>query len=163
MANDGCIYWLPDYFGERILKFDPVTKHMSLVGNSLGGINFTRFNTCWKSGASASNGAIYCIPFVADQVLCIDPLKEFTTHLKEDLEQHPEKLGLALFESSCAIRKFGAARAFHAFVNTLEECVHDNQVFEKTNLYPFMIAASLENSALSDTNYSVQILLTFQY
>ena len=31
------------------------------------------------------------------------------------------------------------------------------------NLYPFMIAASLENSALSDTNYSVQILLTFQY
>lgn len=99
----------------------------------------------WHGGAVTSDGAIYCIPSEAEQVLpaCIDPFKEFTNH--------PQRWcgGLDLFESSsCAISnsQVCAERVFQRLENALDECIRDNQVFEKMKLYPFMIAASKDNT-----------------
>ena len=72
------------------------------------------------------------------------------------MKQHPEKLGF-LFEMNSAsetlyqsaIRKFGTERTSNAIEEAFEDCIHDNGLFERTNLCPFMIAASLENSELS--------------
>jgi len=72
------------------------------------------------------------------------------------MKQHPEKIGF-LFEMNSAsetlyqsaIRKFGTERTSNAIEEAFEDCIHDNGLFERTNLYPFMIAASLENSELS--------------
>lgn len=82
---------------------------------------------------------IIIIPSSTKQVLCINPFKAFATHLKEDMEQHPEKLGLTIFGGSYAIHKFGAKRAFQVLEKALEDCnIHDNEVFERNNLYSFI-------------------------
>ena len=72
------------------------------------------------------------------------------------MKQHPEKIGF-LFEMNSAsetlyqsaIRKFGTERTSNAIEEAFEDCIRDNGLFERTNLCPFMIAASLENSELS--------------
>lgn len=51
------------------------------------------------------------------------------------------------------IRKFGTERASTAIEKVFEDCIHDNGLFEGTNLYPFMIAASLDHSEFSVVYY----------
>ena len=159
LGSDGCIYWPPGR-GTHFLKFDPKTKHLSFVGGDLGHATTSASNAPeWTSGALAPDGAIYCMPDSASQVLCIDPFKEFTTNLNDNMEQHPEELGFlfrknivgeTMYESS--IRKFGE-KASNAIEKALEDCIQDNELFEKMNFHPFMIAASLENSELSVVYY----------
>ena len=161
LGSDGCIYWPPGR-GTHFLKFDPKTKHVSFVGGDIGHATTSASNAPeWTSGALAPDGAIYCMPDSASQVLCIDPFKEFTTNLNDNMEQHPEELGFlfrknstivgeTMYESS--IRKFGE-KASNAIEKALEDCIQDNELFEKMNFHPFMIAASLENSELSVVYY----------
>jgi hypothetical protein len=52
-----------------------------------------------------------------------------------------------------AIRKFGVERASNAIEKVFEDCIDDNGLFERTNIYPFMIAASLDNSVFSVVYY----------
>ena len=157
LGTDGCIYW-PPCFSQvtHIVKFDPVLNDDSLeVGDDLGSVDLK-----WASGALAPDGNIYCIPESANQVLCIDPFKHFKANLKDNMEQHPEKLGF-LFEMNSAsetlhesaIRKFGVERASNAIEKVFEDCIDGNGLFERTNIYPFMIAASLDNSVFSVVYY----------
>ena len=80
------------------------------------------------------------------------------------MAQHPEQLGFIFHPSDdmptetnfdCAITKFGYKKVFEAF----EACTHmhrADEVCATSNLYPFMIAASYEKSALSIIYYLVR-------
>ena len=104
----------------------------------------------------ASDGVIYCMPCSANRVLAIDPFKEFALSLQNNIEQYPEELGRLFvmnehgkttFES--AIIKFGEHKVFQViedYVPWHVECVG-------TNLLPFVVAASCENSAVSVIYY----------
>jgi hypothetical protein len=152
LGSDGCIYWPPGV-SYHALKFDPETKLASLVGD-----NF-RWGTKWKSGSAGPNGAIYCIPYGASRVLVIDPFKEFAMGLQANMEQYPEELG-RLFKIDddkhgkttfeCAVRKFGIEKVFEV----IENCSIPSSVeCSGSRLPSFMVAASIENSAVSIIYY----------
>jgi hypothetical protein len=144
LGNDGCIYW-PPFYARRTLKFDTETETLSLIGDDFG-----PFQYIWPNGAVASNGAIYCLPHDARQVLRIDPCQEFATKLKADMEEHPEALGF-LFETKnfgktlyeSAITKYGKAKVFEV----IEECTIPASIAcEGIEIEAFMLAASCKNS-----------------
>ena len=71
---------------------------------------------------AATDGVIYCIPYCSAQILTIDPFKELSMTLQNNLRQHPQELG-RLFakdeEEGCdetfydsAVRKFGIEKVF---------------------------------------------------
>jgi hypothetical protein len=114
----------------------------------------------WKGGALATDGVIYCIPSHATQVLAIDPFKELSMTLQNNLRQHPEELGrLFAKDEECdetfydsAVRKFGIEKVFQL----IEECVPLDEEWDDThsNALPlFMVAASCENCAASVIYY----------
>ena len=74
-----CIYF-PPYDHDRVLKFNPITQKISLIGNSHG-------NEPWKwvSGVLASDGIIYCVPFNAKHILQID-----SRHINEQVIEFVE-------------------------------------------------------------------------
>ena len=84
---DGCIYW-PPYISRYILKYDPHAKQTSLVGDDFGNAS-----SKWNGGSLASNGVVYCLPDHAERILSIDPWKEYTMSLENNMGQHPEQLG----------------------------------------------------------------------
>ena len=47
----------------------------------------------WNGGWLASDGVIYFFPKDAEIILYIDPWKEYTSSLENDMIQHPEQLG----------------------------------------------------------------------
>jgi len=159
LGNDGCWYSPPAISGPllHVLKFDYENMNTYAVGDEDVGEDGKEL---WCSGAVASDGVIYCIPFNASQVLSIDPFKAFTNTLKTNMERCPEELGhlfewnsdedKTLFETS--IRKFGIGKTFQVLEQVFDECLPHNELCESKNLYPFMIAASLDNSALSVVN-----------
>ena len=59
-----------------------VWSSFATVGDDLRSVS-----SKWSSGALAPDGRIYCITFNANQVLCIDPFKHFTTNLKDNMQQ----------------------------------------------------------------------------
>ena len=69
-------------------KYDPHLNQTSLVGDDFGSQPLK-----WHSGALATNGAIYCFPSSANQILAIDPLGEFSVVTKTNMEEHLEELG----------------------------------------------------------------------
>ena len=152
---DKCIYW-PPRNANRVLKFDLETQQLpSLVGGDLGAGAWK-----WKGGALATDGVIYCIPSHATQVLAIDPFKELSMTLQNNLRQHPEELGrLFAKDEECdetfydsAVRKFGIEKVFQL----IEECVPLDEEWADThsNALPlFMVAASCENCAASVIYY----------
>ena len=110
----------------------------------------------WQGGALlATDGAIYCIPFAATQILAIDPFKEFSATLQTNMRKYPDELGRlflkdeeeecdeTFFESS--LRKFGGDKVFEL----IEECLPSHN----GNLPPFMVTASCENCAVSVIYY----------
>jgi hypothetical protein len=154
LGSDGCIYW-PPFFSNHTLKFDPETKLASLVPV---GDDF-RWGRKWRSGSAGPNGAIYCIPYGASRVLVIDPFKEFAMGLQANLEQYPQELG-RLFKIDddkhgkttfeCAVRKFGIEKVFEV----IENCSIPSSVeCSGSRLPSFMVAASIENSAVSIIYY----------
>lgn len=66
LGRNNCIYF-PPHEHDRILKFNPKTQNISLVGSSLGNTH-----SKWYGAALASDGFIYCIPLLAKQVLQIN-------------------------------------------------------------------------------------------
>ena len=70
-GTDGCIHW-PPYNATHILRHDTYTNQTSLVGDDYRQRQFK-----WNNGTSAADGVIYCLLPSADQVLSIDPRKEF--------------------------------------------------------------------------------------
>jgi hypothetical protein len=149
---DKCIYWPPS-FANRVLKFDPETQQLpSLVGGELG-----EGYLKWRGGALATDGVIYCIPICSTQVLAIDPFKELTITLQNNLRQHPHELGRLFAKDGCnetfygsAVRKFGIEKVFKFIV---EECLPSDKEwagsFSGNSLPLFMVAASCENCAAS--------------
>ena len=65
LGADGCVYGVPGH-AKQVLKLDPVTAKVSLVGGPYKG------KYKWLRGATAPDGCIYCIPCHADKVLRID-------------------------------------------------------------------------------------------
>ena len=153
LGIDGCIYWAP-YNNSRTLKYKPHSNQTSLLADDFG-----RQRAKWSSGggALATDGVIYCIPASANQVLAIDPLGEFSVATKTNMEEHPEELGF-LFRTNAnntasnrtdfdaAIAKFGIQKVLAIMQ---EHVPSSNEVCGVSNLYPFMIAASYEESPLS--------------
>lgn len=66
LGADKCIYF-PPACHDQVLKFNPSTKSISLIGEY-----FTDREYKWMSGTLASDGFIYCIPMNADNILQID-------------------------------------------------------------------------------------------
>jgi len=123
IGADKCIYW-PPLDANRVLKFDPWTQQLpSLVGDDLGG---EEEDDKWGAadGALATDGVIYCIPFLnVTQILAIDPFKELTMAMHNNIQQYPEELGRLFVKDRCnktfynsAVRKFGAEKVFKFFV-----------------------------------------------
>ena len=150
LGIDGCIYW-PPTDATHILKYDPHSNLSSLVGDDFG----THYEGKWSGGCAATDGVIYCLPDDANRILAIDPLKECVSSLKNNMEEHPEKLG-CLFQPSDdipddtnfdrAVTKFGLKKV----LEVLDECMPPaDQVCTVSCLYPFMIAASHKRSNLS--------------
>ena len=150
LGIDGCIYWPPSDTAQ-ILKYDPHSNVTSLVGDYLG--TYDRYK--WSVGCAAPDGVIYCLPYSANMILAIDPLKECVSSLKINMEEHPEKLG-CIFQPSDdipddtnfdrAVTKFGLNKA----LKVLDECMPPaDQACAESCLYPLMIAASYKRSNLS--------------
>jgi hypothetical protein len=149
---DKCVYWPPTY-AHRVLKFDPETQQFpSLVGDDLGEEGGCK----WIGGALATDEAIYCIPSGAKQILAIDPFKELTTTLQNNMQKYPEELGRLFAKDGCnetfygsAVRKFGIEKVFKFL---FEECLPTDEEWADSfsgNLPLFMVAASCENSSVS--------------
>ena len=66
LGADKCIYF-PPYDHDRVLKFNPSTKSISLIGESYG-----EKERKWDSAVLASDGFIYCVPSHAQDILQID-------------------------------------------------------------------------------------------
>ena len=152
---DGCIYWPPAY-ARRTLKYDPHANKTSLVGEPFGTTEYQ-----WYGGCLASDGVIYCIPYGANRILSIDPWKECTSSLENNMVQYPEQLGCIFHPGADmptdtnfdrAVTKFGYSNVLKVFEACT--CMHPaDQVCVVSNLYPFMIAASYRNSDLSAIYY----------
>ena len=158
VGADMCIYWPPRY-ANRVLKFDPETQQLpSLVGDDLGEGRYK-----WQGGALATDGAIYCIPFKATQILAIDPFKECFATLQTNMPLYPDELGRlflkdeeeecdeTFFESS--LRKFGGDKVFALIGECLPLDAEWAGAHNHGNLPPFMVAASCENCAASVIYY----------
>ncbi len=154
VGTDSCIYWPPQN-SSHVLRYDPQTSKCSLVGEDLGN-NSTKY--C--SGALTTDGAVYCIPSNATQVLIIDPLKDFVRNLKADMKQFPEVLG-RLFETDLhngrtlyedAVAKYGKQK----ILQIIGECIpsnEDSDCFSQMNFHPFLSAASCKNSTVDVIYY----------
>ena len=174
LAHDGNIYW-PPCNAARVLQFSLHTERSTLVGPDLGTVEGK-----YTSGAltlESDGSCIYCLPAFSDQILIIDPAQEFRSRLKNDMEEHPEKLGF-LFEANVTntntntntdgdnnVARQGNKKTLtryqrailnhgvHRTMQVIEECAFEylrfNEPCSKNNLYPFMVAASYQNSPLS--------------
>ncbi len=153
------IYW-PPRNAYRVLKIDRETQQLpSLVEDDI-----SQQEDKWNGGALATDGAIYCIPLSAKQILAIDPFKEFSATLQTNMKLYPDELGRlflkdeeqcdeTFFESS--LRKFGGDKVFEL----IEECLPLDAEWagaHSGNLPPFMVAASSENCAVCGIYYLVR-------
>ena len=63
LAPNGRIYGMP-WRSSTVLEFDPTTKALSLMGQSIGSANFS-----WAGGARAKSGRIIAVPYNGAWVL----------------------------------------------------------------------------------------------
>ena len=142
LGIDGCIYWPPND-AARILKCDPHSDQTSLVGDDFG-----KMRSKWYGGSLASDGVIYCVPYGANRILAIDPWKEYTSFLENIMVQDPEQLGCIFCPSDDMPNNTNFDRAGYKKVFKVSMPPAD-EVCARSNLYPFMIAASYNHSDLS--------------
>ena len=122
------------------------------MGDDLGEVNFK-----WNGGALATDGVISCcIPFSSKQILAIDPFKELTMTMQNNIIKYPEELGRPFAKDECnetfygsMVQKFGIEIFFKILV---EECLPSDKEwanrFSGNSLPLFMVAASpCENCA----------------
>ena len=67
LGADKCIYFPPLYH-DRVMKFNPSTQEISLIGDSYDRNNHFK----WSGGILASDGFIYCEPSDCEDILQID-------------------------------------------------------------------------------------------
>ena len=119
----------------------------------------------WHGGCLATDGVIYCIPSNANKVLAIDPLGEFLETTKANMEDHPDKFGrlfqtieagedsvprVSLTNFNHAVIKFGQDTVFEILDKSMQPI---NDFCTKSNLFPFLIAASCEQSTVGAINH----------
>ena len=119
------------------------------------------------TGALATDGVIYCIPYNANRVLSIDPLGEFLATTKANMQEYPEECGslfqtieadgdslenaiLSLTNFDLAVVKFGQSTVFEVLEKAMKPV---NDYYKESNLCPFMIAASYKNSPVCVINH----------
>ena len=146
-------YWPPSGAdANRVLKFDPETQQLpSLVGDDLGEGEFK-----WLNGALATDGAIYCFPSCAKQILAIDPFKELAMSMQHNINKYSQELGRLFVKDGrnetfygSAVRKLGIEEVFKFL---FEECLPSDEEWADSfsNALPlFMVAASCENCTVS--------------
>ena len=164
LGSDGCIYWTPSANLSRTHKFDPKKEILSLIfhDKNAAGLTFSKWgsNTAasflhsWGEGVSASsNGVLYCIPFDSDQILAIDPYKEYVESLRQKIEQYPNSLGGLFMEIEddhehsnyeSALTKFGVQGVFQAIDKSIPSRVN----YKGASLPSFLVAALCDNSVL---------------
>ena len=66
LGADKCIYFPPTYH-DRVLRYNPTTQSISLIGESYG-----EKECKWEGAVLASDGYIYCVPNSANEILQID-------------------------------------------------------------------------------------------
>lgn len=76
---NGCIYGVPSH-ADCVLKIDPAAQSVTTFGGPIPNGSY-RPNGKYKYGGAVigSNGAIYCLPSDADQVLKVNPVTEEAT------------------------------------------------------------------------------------
>ena len=74
LGADKCIYFPPAYH-DRVLRYNPTTQSISLIGESYGEKQWK-----WRGAVLASDGFIYCVPSSANDILQID-----TRHINEQV------------------------------------------------------------------------------
>ena len=81
LGADKCIYF-PPYDHDRVLKFNPSTKSISLIGES-----YAEKKSNWEGAVLASDGYIYSLSSCAHDILQIDsrPLNEKVVTMIEGL------------------------------------------------------------------------------
>ncbi len=76
VAFNGRVYCVP-YDDPSVLMIDASVLMIDLRDNSVSYIGNFRFGKrCWCGGVLAGDGKIYCVPYNAVEVLCIDPLDD---------------------------------------------------------------------------------------
>ena len=91
LAKNGNIYCIP--FGAcKVLCIDPRMQTATPIGDDLSGVdddNKTNDGDNYKyaGGCLALDGKIYCPPFGASRVLCIDPVAQTATTIGDDLSR----------------------------------------------------------------------------
>jgi len=69
LANDGCIYCVPTT-ANRVLKIDPASSSMSLVGDDVGGTQESiRRGYKWRGAVRGADSCIYGLPDQASSAL----------------------------------------------------------------------------------------------
>ncbi len=177
LGRDRCIYWPPSH-ASRTLKFDPETRSISLVGDFFFGTTTdtaaaaatntagSRPTSKWCSGAAASDGHIYCIPFNSNQVLSINPFREFAMTIQKNMKFYPKELGRLFVRNKNgntvyqdAVANFGLAMIYREIIDgcipryieygsgsgPVSGC-SDIMIMEKVQ--SFLVAASCDNSAM---------------
>ena len=88
IGADKCIYF-PPACHDRVLKFNPSTQSISLVGESYGIGSWK-----WRGSVLASDGYIYCIPHDANDILQIDSrhVNEQVIGMIENLQRNDKNI-----------------------------------------------------------------------
>jgi len=98
-SNGNVVYGVPCNFNQ-FLKINTENDTTSLIGNSLA-TSSMGFNS-YMSGATAKDGRIYCMPFDATHILCLDPVTEETFFVGQDLTSSSSKYSsTVLGEDGC--------------------------------------------------------------
>jgi len=77
-----CLLYFPSFDHDQVLKCNPSTKIISLIGKSYGKKNWK-----WQGAVLASDGYIYCIPCSAYDILQID-----SRHVNEQVIEMIEEM-----------------------------------------------------------------------
>ena len=86
LGADKCIYFPPTHH-DRVLRYNPTTQNISLIGESYGNIEWDEWK--WQGAVLASDGYIYCIPLAATDILQID-----SRHVNEQVVAMIENLNV---------------------------------------------------------------------
>ena len=106
------------------------------------------------------------IPENANQVLAIDPIREFLETTKTNIQEHPEEFGslfqtigadensvLSLTNFDLAVVKFGQNTVFEVLDTAMKPV---NDFCKESNLCSFMVAASYKESTVCVINHSLR-------
>jgi hypothetical protein len=162
VGPDQCIYWL-QCSPAGIVRFDPVTQQPP---------SFIVLGDCseewgWLGGALADDGVIYYAPLSDSRVLAIDPFRELSATIKDNMRLYPQELGRLFVETGesyreslfdSAVRKFGHDRAF----GLLDECLPlggdecgDKMVLDGIPLFMLAASSSVGNEGVGGARLDV--------